>query len=72
MVGVGGVLAVIWGLMITPSAKGYGYSGYNGYRGGGIWLLSYGSAAPIYRSPSVKNGSRSGPGVTGKGLRGGK
>ena len=72
MVGTGGVLALLWATMAVPSSNGYGYPGYNNYQGGGFWLFYYGSSRPYYGGASLRNGSRGGPSVGGKGLRGGK
>ena len=72
MVGTGGVLVLLWAAMAVPSSSGYGYPGYNNYGGGGFWLFANGSSRPYYNSASLRNGSRGGPGVTGKGWRGGK
>ena len=72
MVGTGGALVLLWAAMVIPSSNGYGYPGHNHYRGGGFWFFHYGSARPYYGSASLRNGSRGGPRVSGKGLRGGK
>lgn len=72
MVASGGVLALLWAAMVMPSTNGYGYHGYNRYQGGGFWLLHSGSSTPYYSTASARSGSRGGPNVSGKGLRGGK
>lgn len=59
------VVVVIYALLMWPSCTGYGYAGHGGYHHGpSFW---YFGGVSTYHSPSVRAGSRSGPGVTGGG-----
>jgi hypothetical protein len=71
-------LAAIYLLVFTFSARGWGYPGYassgaadtryGGFSGG----FFYWGGPSIYRGPSVRDGSVSGPGYRGGGVGGGK
>lgn len=66
-----GVLAMgVYALLFVPSCRGYGYAGYNGWSRGSSFF--YWGGVPTYHDRSVRTGSRSGPGVRGGGLHGGK
>ncbi len=58
-------VVAIYLLLMWPSCNGYGYAGYSGYhQGPSVW---YFGGVRTYHSPSVRAGSRTGPGVTGGG-----
>ena len=64
------VLAVIYFAATVFSTRGWGYSGYNGYRHGpSFW---YFGGAQTYHNPSARTGSVGGSGSRGGGLGGGK
>ncbi len=48
----GGVLVLIWLLLLKPSSEGYGYPGYNNFRGSGGGLFYWGSSRPYYHGTS--------------------
>jgi hypothetical protein len=61
-----GTYALLW----LPGYGGYGYAGHGGYHRGPS--MFYWGGVNTYHSPSVRTGSRSGPGLRGGGLHGGK
>jgi len=58
--------AILW----LPGTRGYGYAGYGGYHRGPS--MFYWGGVNTYHSPSLRSGSRSGPGVRSGGIHGGK
>ena len=65
------ILGFIYLGMLLPARSGYGYTGYRGYYHSPSFFY-FGSSRGYYGSPSVRGGSVSGPGQTGRGLAGGK
>lgn len=68
---VSAVLGFIYLGMLLPARSGYGYTGYRGHYGSPSFFY-FGSSRGYYGRPSVRGGSVSGPGQTGRGLSGGK
>ena len=72
-IGVIGALVAalgLYGLLFMPGCNGYGYAGYGGYHSTpSFW---YWGGVPTYHEPSVRTGSRDGPGVRGGGSAAGK
>lgn len=64
------VIFVVYLLLFSFSAHGYGYPGYNGYASGPSFLY-LGGVGHYYGRPSMRTGSLGGPGRTG-GISGGK
>jgi hypothetical protein len=54
-----------------PTFGGYGYAGYGGYHSGPS-IFYWRSGVQTYHDPSVRAGSRSGPGLRSGGIHGGK
>jgi len=65
-----GVLVVTFIVALMYSSRGWGYTGYNGYRSGPSFF--YFGGPRIYNQPSVRDGSISGSGQRGGGFSGGK
>lgn len=67
-----GMLVLAYGGTVMSAYNGAGYAtaSERSYRSGGTYFF-WGSGR-IYRGPSVRQGSRGGPGVRGGGFRGGK
>ncbi len=68
MVIAGGIMAVIYLAILTPSSQGYGYAGHRS----GFYYFSGGNSTVFGGRPSARRASRSGPRVSGRGLSGGK
>jgi len=67
---IAAVVAGIYLLLFSVSARGYGYSGYGGYHNGpSFWY--FGGSRYHYPSRSLREGSIGGPGRRG-GISGGK
>ena len=70
VLGVAGLLLVVYLLLFSLSEEGYGYAGHGGYhRSASFW---YWGGVNTNHERSVRAGSRGGPGVRGGGLHGGK
>jgi len=66
-----GVAAIgAYSALFIPSLNGYGYAGYGGFHRGPSFF--YWGGMNTYQGPSVRSGSRGGPGVRGGGPHGGK
>lgn len=66
----GGVLGLIFYILIPPAANGYGYMGYNGYHRGPSFF--YWGGPSTYYDRNARSGSVSGPSVRGGGPGSGK
>lgn len=69
-IGVIAILAIVYFFLLQVSFAGWGYSGYGGYYGHPSFFYMGGHS--VYYEPSVRNGSRSGPGHVGGGVKAGK
>lgn len=59
------IVGIVYAILLWPSCQGYGYAGYGGYHSGPS--MFYFGGVNTYHSPSVRAGSRSGPGISGGG-----
>lgn len=59
-----------YAMLFVPALRGYGYAGYGGFHRGPSFF--YWGGVNTYHDPSVRSGSRSGPGVRGGGPHAGK
>jgi hypothetical protein len=64
----GGVLFVMYLVILAPARSGYGYSGHSS----GFFFFSGGNTRVYHHGRSVRQGSRGGPRVSSRGLSGGK
>jgi hypothetical protein len=64
------ILGVIYMGAFYLGQRGWGYTGYYGYRSGPSFM--YWGGPPMYYGPSVRTGSVGGPDHRGGGVRGGK